>query len=126
MTTTAATEFEASKLASSDDANGQRTEQRAGVYSTGFNLANLILGAGALAMPFAFSQSGIMGGVLLIGFTCICGHYTSLLLVKCADFVGVDSYEKLTQKILGIAGYLAFCVLCLIINLGAAVESFIL
>ena len=84
-------------------------------------MANIILGVGALSMPMAFAQSGIISGLLLLGLMCFAGHYTALLLVKCANKIGVDSYEKLTEKILGSAGFLFFCILCAFTNIGAAV-----
>lgn len=99
-------------------------KQTAGIYSTGFNLANIILGVGALAMPQAFSNSGIIAGLLLLGLMCVAGHYTAMLVVKSAEKAGVDSYEKLTEKILGSPGYLFFCMLCIFTCIGAAVKNF--
>lgn len=99
-------------------------KQTAGIYSTGFNLANIILGVGALAMPQAFSNSGIIAGLLLLGLMCVVGHYTAMLVVKSAEKAGVDSYEKLTEKILGSPGYLFFCMLCIFTCIGAAVKNF--
>ena len=107
-----------------DVSTGKDSKQTAGIYSTGFNLANLILGVGALAMPQAFSNSGIINGLLLLMIMCICGHFTSMLIVKCADKAGVDSYEKLTEKILGSFGYIFFCMLCTFTCIGAAVKKF--
>ena len=80
-----------------------------------------MLGVGALAMPLAIYNSGIIIGVIMLALMCICGHYTSILLVRCADKVGVDSYEALCEKILGPIGYIAFCVFCIFTNCGAAV-----
>ena len=105
--------------------HNQNDKQTAGIYSTGFNLANLILGVGALAMPQAFSNSGIISGLLLLGIMCIAGHYTAMLVVKSAEKAGVDSYEKLTEKILGSPGYLFFCMLCIFTCVGAAVKNFL-
>ena len=105
--------------------NNKNEKHGAGIYSTGFNLANLILGVGALAMPQAFSNSGIISGLLLLGIMCICGHYTAMLVVKSAEKAGVDSYEKLTEKILGSGGYYFFCTLCIFTSVGAAVKNFL-
>ena len=105
--------------------NKQNDKQTAGIYSTGFNLANIILGVGALAMPQAFSNSGIIAGLLLLVIMCICGHFTAMLVVKSAEKAGVDSYEKLTEKILGSFGYLFFCMLCIFTCIGAAVKNFL-
>ena len=92
----------------------EKKNEKSGWTSTGFNLANvrlshwmlttfhplfmsflfqMILGAGALAMPEAFSKGGIISGFVVLLLMCICGHFTSVLLVKCAIKVGVDSYE---------------------------------
>lgn len=100
----------------------EKRNEKTGWRGTGFNLANMILGAGALAMPEAFAKGGIVSGTLLLILMCVCGHFTSVLLVKCAIRIGVDSYEKLTEKILGAPGYLFLCVLCIVINVGAAVQ----
>eukprot|EP01083_Nonionella_stella_P140327 430146_1 len=106
--------------ATTSSVNASKHTTGAGVFSTGFNLANIVLGIGALTMPQAFSQSGIIAGLMVLIFMSVFGHYTSLLLIQCANKIGVDSYEELTEKILGSAGYLLFCTLCVFTNVGAA------
>ena len=60
-------------------------------------------------------------GKMAFAVMCICGHFTGVLLVRCAERIGVDSYEKLTEQILGLPGYLFLCALCIVVNVGAAV-----
>lgn len=60
----------------------------ASIHSSVVNLANTIIGAGALAFPSAFAAMGLMPGViscLFSGLTSIFGLY---LLSRCAAVVG--------------------------------------
>ena len=63
---------------------GQGTPLQGGV----FVLANTILGAGMLGLPFAIAACGyLVGGLMLAAFAC-CSMTALVLLSECADHVG--------------------------------------
>jgi amino acid permease len=65
------------------------------------NLCSATLGAGVLALPYAIYQSGIIIGCLLL-ITSAAATVCSIDLIACACHVyGANTYESLTDKILG-------------------------
>ena len=74
---------------------------KAGVWGTVFNLCSATLGAGALSLPYAFEQVGIIGGVGCVVATALTAHYSITLLVSALIRSGARSYEELTVKIFG-------------------------
>ncbi|GMI11177.1 hypothetical protein TrLO_g15530 [Triparma laevis f. longispina] len=66
-----------------------------------FNLCSATLGAGALSLPYAFSQAGILMSTALlliaVGSTLLSIH----LLVESANFTGGKSYEEITVMVFG-------------------------
>lgn len=79
------------------------------------------MGMGALAMPHAVHKSGVISTCVVFGSICVGVYFTSNLLIECALHIKCNSYEQLTKKILGNCGYLFLCLMCLMINIGAAI-----
>eukprot|EP00008_Paramoeba_atlantica_P007775 CAMPEP_0201487734 /NCGR_PEP_ID=MMETSP0151_2-20130828/15197_1 /ASSEMBLY_ACC=CAM_ASM_000257 /TAXON_ID=200890 /ORGANISM="Paramoeba atlantica, Strain 621/1 / CCAP 1560/9" /LENGTH=440 /DNA_ID=CAMNT_0047872873 /DNA_START=65 /DNA_END=1384 /DNA_ORIENTATION=- len=86
---------------------------QAGQAGTLFNLLNFILGAGALAVPQAFSLSGVaLGTILTMGLGAMCAG-TAMLLVSFAKADKVTSYKEFAYVSFGMAGVITvdFCII---------------
>ncbi|GAB5354845.1 hypothetical protein AAMO2058_000154300 [Amorphochlora amoebiformis] len=66
-----------------------------------FNLCSATLGAGALSLPFAFKQSGLIPGILLLYLGGAATFFSIHLLIKARDVTRARSYEDLTVQLLG-------------------------
>jgi amino acid permease len=72
------------------------------------NLLNSIIGAGILALPFAFKSAGLLVGIgyqIVFGFMTL---YGIVLLLESLKFASVRSYEDLALCALGRAGWYAY------------------
>lgn len=65
------------------------------------NLCSATLGAGILALPFAFYQAGIICGILLLLISALATSSSIKLLVESYDSYGLSTYEKTVEKGLG-------------------------
>ena len=73
------------------------------------NLANCIMGAGALSLPSFFKSTGAVLGVALLLASCAWTWFSAVMMVKAADAVSVrvlegvpvSSYEELMDLTLG-------------------------
>ena len=63
---------------------------------TVFNMCSSTLGAGALSLPLAISQSGALLGSMLLVLTACATHFSVDLLVSALIKTGTHSYEELT------------------------------
>jgi len=66
-----------------------------------FNLCSATLGAGALSLPYAFKQSGLIPGIILLWLGGAATDFSIKLLIKARDASGARSYEDLTVQVLG-------------------------
>ena len=66
-----------------------------------FNLCSATLGAGALSLPFAFSKSGWLLGLLMLIIGAFATIFSIHLLIKARQATGCLSYEDLTVNIFG-------------------------
>ena len=83
---------------------------RSNLPSAFMNMANSIVGAGIIGMPYAFRQSGIvMGVILLIGLT-ILVDWTIRLIVVNSKLSGADSFQSTMQHCFGKTGLVAISV----------------
>jgi amino acid permease len=64
-------------------------------------LCSATLGAGILALPFAFYQSGLVCGVLLLLVSAWATSTSISLLVKACDVYRLPTYEKIVERVLG-------------------------
>ena len=67
---------DASVNAAEDDYKGAEV----GVFAATANIANVVIGAGVLALPFAYARSGTVGGPLLVVFSGCLNIFTMSLL----------------------------------------------
>eukprot|EP00164_Ancoracysta_twista_P007677 GFYU01010942.1.p1 GENE.GFYU01010942.1~~GFYU01010942.1.p1 ORF type:complete len:457 (-),score=106.05 GFYU01010942.1:128-1498(-) len=66
-----------------------------------FNAANSSLGAGVLALPFAFQQSGLILGLMLLAGVCVMNDFSFRLLIFSYERTGSDTYDDMALKIVG-------------------------
>ncbi|RGB28819.1 AAAP amino acid permease [Rhizophagus diaphanus] len=73
-------------------------------FESFLNMANSIIGAGIIGLPFAFRESGVFAGViLLIGLTVLV-DWTIRLLIYNAKLSGRNSYQEVMQFCFGKSG----------------------
>eukprot|EP01006_Ploeotia_vitrea_P013939 TRINITY_DN36678_c0_g1_i1.p1 TRINITY_DN36678_c0_g1~~TRINITY_DN36678_c0_g1_i1.p1 ORF type:complete len:448 (-),score=11.24 TRINITY_DN36678_c0_g1_i1:108-1451(-) len=70
---------------------------RAGV----FNLCSATLGAGALSLPFAFSQAGWLTSFLLLALAGCATVYSVWLLVQVYELAEAQTYEQSVEELVG-------------------------
>lgn len=68
-------------------------------FSVCFNLVNTTIGAGVLSLPFAFHESGMLGGPIMLLCISLLSCYTLFVLMNCADKVQKFSYKELATAI---------------------------
>ena len=56
-------------------------------FQTGANIFKAIVGAGSFALPFAFANMGIAGGLVVITLAGFFSFLTILMLIKCKDAI---------------------------------------
>lgn len=74
----------------------QHITQNAGVFSSVMNVVNAAVGAGVLALPYAFKCTGLVLGLLMLLFIVMMTLYSCTLLARCIEKTGLVSYEKLS------------------------------
>jgi hypothetical protein len=81
-------------------------DSKTSVFGSVMNLSNTILGAGALAMPFACAQTGIVLFVVLLLVVATGAHAAMRMLALCVDKHGMQDgrYASLGCKAFGKAG----------------------
>jgi len=93
------------------------------------NLANCIMGAGALSLPSFFKSTGAVLGVALLLASCAWTWFSAVMMVKAADVVSirvlngvpVSSYEELMELTLGRNGKRLSAVGILLLQIGCLV-----
>eukprot|EP00397_Hematodinium_sp_SG-2012_P021493 GEMP01022206.1.p1 GENE.GEMP01022206.1~~GEMP01022206.1.p1 ORF type:complete len:537 (+),score=116.27 GEMP01022206.1:161-1771(+) len=72
-----------------------------GVKSSVINVSAATLGAGALAVPCAFRESGIIAGLIVMFLLVFVSSYSINLLVRVIEMSGFATYEELALHYLG-------------------------
>jgi hypothetical protein len=72
-------------------------EGQATIVSSVSNLANTIIGAGALAFPSAFASMGLIPGILSCAFSASTSIFGLYLLSRCATMVGKKPGQETTK-----------------------------
>ena len=84
-----------------DGASDRDTDGQGSISGTVFNMCSSTLGAGALSLPLAISQTGMLLGPLLLMATACATHYSVDLLVGALVQTKARSYEELTVYLFG-------------------------
>lgn len=82
------------------------------MFGTIFNLANAIIGAGVLVLPFAMQSLGLPQGCLLICMSAVCSALSCAILFHCARVTGAPfSYAEIGSHLLGrrFGAFVEFC-----------------
>lgn len=66
-----------------------------------FGLVSTIVGGGVLSLPYAFAQTGLVMGTVLLLVSAAASDFTVQLLVACARRTGAESYEQLAMHAYG-------------------------
>ena len=64
-------------------------------------MCSATLGAGALSLPYAVEQVGVLGGCVMLLTTSAASHYSTCLLVSAIAQTSSRSYEELTVSLFG-------------------------
>ncbi|KAI9572182.1 amino acid transporter [Boletus coccyginus] len=75
-----------------------------GMLDSVANMANSILGAGTIGLPYAISQAGFFVGIVLLVFLCIVTDWTIRLVVINAKLSGRNSYIEIMDNCFGASG----------------------
>lgn len=71
------------------------------VTSATFNLLNATLGAGILAVPFAFKSFGVIFGPITLSIAAIVSIISGIFLVQVSLATGKNSYKSIAHHLLG-------------------------
>ena len=94
---------------------------RATLLASIFNLANTTLGAGIVAIPYFFSQCGIILGSIILVVVSVLSAQANLLLIAAAEATSTWSYVGVAEKAFGARGLV--CMQITILALTAGVMS---
>lgn len=78
-----------------------------GILNSFFNMANSIIGAGIIGLPFAFSCTGYAIGIVLLLILTVVVDWTIRLIVINAKLTGKDSYQDIVESSFGAPGLVA-------------------
>eukprot|EP01012_Entosiphon_sulcatum_P003800 TRINITY_DN11351_c0_g1_i1.p1 TRINITY_DN11351_c0_g1~~TRINITY_DN11351_c0_g1_i1.p1 ORF type:complete len:546 (+),score=43.18 TRINITY_DN11351_c0_g1_i1:41-1678(+) len=103
-------------------------EGQATLPSAVFNLCNTVIGAGVLALPFAFYQCGLILGSLALLVTFALTLYGSRLLIECALWPGhqSDSFRAVANAALGTFGMIITDLSLIVSCFGALTSYFVI
>jgi sodium-coupled neutral amino acid transporter 11 len=73
----------------------------AGLFSSIVNLTNTILGAGLLAIPFAFRLSGVGLGLIFLTFVWMASALSFDVLARAAHLTGLFTYKEIAMRAWG-------------------------
>lgn len=93
-------------LTSPIDIEEMAAKQRAGgnMFDSVANMANSILGAGIIGLPYAMSQAGFLSGLILLVVLCGVTDWTIRLVVLNAKLSGGNSYIEIMHNCFGPSG----------------------
>ncbi|CBZ29090.1 putative amino acid transporter aATP11 [Leishmania mexicana MHOM/GT/2001/U1103] len=82
-----------------------------GLVSTGLNLASSSIGAGIIALPYAFNASGLVMAIIYMVMIAYLTIYSYYLLGQAGAKTGLRNYEQIVRTLLGPGAdyFLAFC-----------------
>jgi len=101
-------------------------QEGSGLCAVFGNFINAIVGAGIIGLPYVFKQSGIIPGSILMVLMAMLSDYSLRLMVKCAKFVKVDTYEDLCEYCFGDVGFYAVSLAMFLFDFGAMLTYLII
>lgn len=100
----------------------RRLVEDGSVAGSVFNMCSATLGAGVLALPYAFSKAGLLMALSLLMLAAAATLLSVDMLVASCAATGLDSYETLTATLFGrgAARVVEFCVLFFCVGVSVA------
>jgi amino acid permease len=89
--------------------------------STFFNLANTVIGAGVLSLPFCFHALGLVLCIVSWCIIAVVATYALHMLIVCAETTRSRSYEDLVENVFGRYAAIAMQVVIVLYAFGAVV-----
>jgi len=83
---------------------------KSGMRSAFMNMANSIIGAGIIGLPYAFKQAGLLMGIVLLISLTIMVDWTIRLIVVNSKLSGADSFQATLQHCFGRTGLIAISI----------------
>ncbi|CAO3638954.1 unnamed protein product [Mucor hiemalis] len=80
------------------------------IFSSFLNMANSIIGAGIIGLPFAFKEAGFWTGILLLIILTIVVDWTVRLLMLNGKLAGRSTYQDLMEFAFGRSGLVAISI----------------
>lgn len=87
--------------AEQQEVSNREPEGEASMFSTVANVANAAVGAGILAIPYAFMNAGLVAGMLICISTSLLTAYCLRMLIFCIDKSNKFTYEQVIQFAFG-------------------------
>lgn len=88
-------------------AESERRRPKSNLQSAFMNMANSIIGAGIIGLPYAFKQAGLLSGILLLVGLTIVVDWTICLIVVNSKLSGANSFQGTVEKCFGKSGLIA-------------------
>lgn len=102
------------------------SERKASLAASIFNLTNTTIGAGIVAIPYFFSNSGYLFGSVLILVVAFLGFAASTLLVRAAQESNCWSYMDIAERAYGTKGLVAVYATLLSLTIGVMSSFFVM
>jgi sodium-coupled neutral amino acid transporter 11 len=99
--------IEKEPLFNAENTSGNETSDRAecSVLEVSYNIANTVLGAGAIGLPYALKESGLVFGIILLIFVGYLTHFSLVLMIKIGKTKNIDSFSQLALVSMGKVGF---------------------
>lgn len=78
-----------------DDNNSKIPQGKASLFGSIFNIANNVMGAGFLALPWAFKNTSIIPGTVMMIIIFLLSGYSFIILAKCCDKTNTFVYKNM-------------------------------
>jgi amino acid permease len=80
---------------------GRKIFRAGGLFGSVFSLVAATVGSGNITLAYAIMKNGYVLGPLIVTLGALLSYYTSMLLVKSADFTGKVRYEDIALQLYG-------------------------
>lgn len=88
-------------------AESERARPKSNLQNAFMNMANSIIGAGIIGLPYAFKQAGLLSGILLLVGLTVVVDWTICLIVVNSKLSGANSFQGTVEKCFGKSGLVA-------------------
>jgi len=115
--------------ATSEKEDEEERVVRSGKYGVIANAVNFIGGVSFLGLPFAIKESGLIGGLCLMGLVAVLTEWSHRLIVESSkfhhklQFASINSYEALVATPFGRVGEMVLLFSVFVVAFGACVVS---